>query len=120
MPEQVGILLLFLVVVLFNLISMFLSRRKQQAEADEAARPPGPPPVPPRLPPRVVVAPPRVAAPTPGPVPAPAPVRRAAVARLPRGGLGGPRELRRAIVLLTVLGPCRALEDDPRGAGAPR
>jgi hypothetical protein len=115
MPEQVGIMLLFLVVVLFNLISMFVSRRKQRAEAEQA-------PVPPSLPPRLVVAPPRVEVPTPEAMPAPAPVRRAVVAarRRPRRDLGGPGELRRAIVLMTVLGPCRALEDERSGSTAPR
>lgn len=112
MPEQIGILILFLVVVLFNLISGFLSRRRE-ASAPEPAETEAPPRIPARLPPRVVVAAPRATPPSAPPAAEPirvAPLRRASRPRPRRLDLGRPADLRRAVLLLTVLGPCRGLE----------
>jgi hypothetical protein len=105
MSEQLGIVLLFLVVVLFNLISGVLSRRrKRDAEAEKKDVPqPAPRPVPrPRRP---------VATSPLSQVSSPAPPR---VARRGRRPPLGRTELRRAIALMTVLGPPQALADERR------
>ena len=117
MGEQIGILLLFLVVVLFNLIGAFVNRRRKQEAADKAEQ------IAPRapVPPRVVIAPPRVEGLPPAPTMVarttsarPAPVRRRRRLDLRRG------DLRRSIVLMTVLGPPRALEHEAHDATGPR
>ena len=117
MREQFGILLLFLVVVLFNLIAGFLNRRRKREAADEAEKVPQRAPVPRRVPPRVVITPLPVQVSPPAPMVTrtpPAPVRRRRRLELRRG------DLRRAIVLMTVLGPPRALEHEARDATGPR
>lgn len=116
MGEQIGILLLFLVVVLFNLIGAFVNRRRKQEAADKTEQ------IAPRVPvpPRVVIAPPRVEGLPPAPMVARtpsaplAPVRGRRRLDLRRG------DLRRAIVLMTVLGPPRALEHEAHDATGPR
>ena len=116
MGEQIGILILFLVVVLFNLIGTLLQRRKRKERAGEVEERP---PAPAGLPPRVVVTRPR---PEPAPPPPPAPRRSLATAgpvrRRRRLDLKRPGSLRRAVVLMTVLGPCRALEHEEDGGAA--
>jgi hypothetical protein len=94
---------LFLVVWLLNLFLQYL-RKRGQSEARREIDPHAPP-VRPRTP---TPLPPRVMAPRAPPVPAVAPL----VASHPRtpSRLGSPREVRRGMVLMTILGPCRALE----------
>jgi hypothetical protein len=108
MPEQIWILLLFLGVVLFNLITGFLTRRRER-DATEAKKAAPPAPRAPRVvPARVVTTPPGVAM-TPArhdrSAPAPQRLRRAKLGR---------DELRRAIVVMTFFSPPRALIDEGR------
>jgi hypothetical protein len=114
MPEQIGVFLLFLLFVVVNLIAGAVKRRRQR-EAKEEQRPRAPAPRP--LPPRVVIRPPRVEAPPAPVIVRTQPVRRAPVRRRQRWELRR-GELRRAIVLMTVLGPPRALEHEAKeGSG---
>jgi hypothetical protein len=105
MPEQIGILLLFLVVVLFNLIAGFLKRRRERDARDAkrtvAQAPARSGPAAPRT---VIPAPPLDVAP------------RAPAEPMERHRRGIPRasDLRRAIVMMTILGPPRALDDERR------
>jgi hypothetical protein len=127
-PEQILFFAVFLLISLVNVIVRFLRTRARQAReaeeraaaAREAARArhvelpgPRPPAWPPPLPVEV-----RRADGVPGPrdevVTAAAPAR-ASTPRPPRRRarsvrLGSPADLRRTIVLMAVLGPCRALE----------
>ena len=108
MPEQIWILLLFLVVALFNLITGFLNRRRER-DAGEAKKSAQSAPRAPRVvPARVVTTPPGVDM---------TPVRldrsRPAPQRRRRAKLGRD-ELRRAIVVMTFLSPPRALIDEGR------
>jgi len=119
--EQIGVFVVFLLVVLFNLIVQLLQRRRRArgGEAETAEAPPRLPPRLPQVPPRVVVAPPRLEEPPPAPIRVVPAVRPAPVRRRRRFDLR-PGDLRRAVVLMTVLGPCRAQEEDERGvAGRP-
>jgi hypothetical protein len=101
MPEQIGILLLFLAVVLFNLVTGFLARRRERrTEAEAKGRSPAPPA--PRPSPRSTPAPPRVDVPPPRPS-AMHPRRRTSLKRT---------SLRHAIVMMTVLGRPRAFADE--------
>lgn len=125
MPEQIGVFVLFVVFVVFNLIAGAVKRwRQQQAAAQEAAAQQAAKqlpraPVVRTLPPRVVVRPPDEEE-----VPPVAVVTRIATFRPPRR----PRrrlelrrsDLRRAIVLMTVLGPPRALEQEGKEGGGQR
>lgn len=101
MLEQIWIVLLFLVVLLFNLIAGVLTRRRQRDAAAKEKKASPPAPRAPQIAPRMVVTPPR------SDVSLPAPPRRRR-AKLGRG------ELRRAIVVMTLLGPPRALVDEGR------
>jgi hypothetical protein len=122
LPEQLVFLALFLLFALLNLIVRLF--RERAAKPPDTAPPPLRRPPPPRPPePLARPAPARVAQPpAPAPVvPGPAAPALAAPAaaparRRPRARLGGPRDLRRAVVLMTVLGPCRALEAEEREA----
>ena len=125
--EQLVLLAIFLLVGLVNAI---LRWRKQGRRAPAPAPEPEPEPLPPwpreapprprELPPNVRVrlpAPPEAAPPA---VPRPSvPVRRPrpeprAVRRPPvHRWLGNRTAVRRAIVAMTLLGPCRALEREP-------
>lgn len=100
MPEQIWIVLLFLVVLLFNLITGVLTRRRQRDAAAKEKNPAPPAPRAPQVPRRMIVTPPPDLSP-------PAPLRR-------RRAKLGRRELRRAIVVMTLLGPPRALVDEGR------
>jgi hypothetical protein len=74
------------------------------------------PEAPEALPPRVRIPSPPLASafggPREGPVgaPAPAAVPPVAIRRQARAPVGSLRDVRRGIVLMTILGPCRALE----------
>ena len=123
-PVELLYVLGFIAIVLFNFIAQRVARRRQQAEEAHAASPPAQPTAPPEEPlediwgrtPAGARAPAAVSAPAPvgrvEPLPAPAePSRR----RLPvRELLDDRRGLRRAVVLRTVLGPCRAQEPPTR------
>jgi hypothetical protein len=119
-PEQLLVLALLALVWLASALVNWLKARARRGQPDEAAETAGPAEVrpPPSPPPRAVVTPPRaVAAPPRAPAPAPpARVPRPARAVRPRGRfrVGGAEDVRRGIVLMTVLGPCRALEHDDR------
>ena len=108
MPEQIWILLLFLVVALFNLITGFLTRRRER-DAGEAKKSAQSAPRAPRVvPARVVTTPPGVdMTPVRLDRSPPAPQRR-------RRAKLGRDELRRAIVVMTFLSPPRALIDEGR------
>jgi hypothetical protein len=120
-PEQLLLLAMFLLVALANFIARLLRTRRAprpRVEPEEELPEP-PPPKRPR----------REAAGTPAPTPPPMPVAGLAPAPPPlarppsRFYPGDPRELRRAIVWLAVLGPCRARETedgDPTRALGPR
>jgi hypothetical protein len=115
--EQLLVLALLAVVWLASALVNWLrarARRAQPVETAETERPAEVRPPPP-LPPRAVVSPPR--APAPAPPASPARMPRPARAVRPRGRfrVGGAEDVRRGIVLMTVLGPCRALEHDDRG-----
>jgi hypothetical protein len=110
--EQFVLFAIFLLVGALNLLIRWLRSRAEPPPKPPDARPrPGP-----EAPARDVPGlPPRIRLPAPPPAP-PAPVRTqpAPVATLPARPrqiphrLGGRRELRRAIVLMEILGPCRA------------
>jgi hypothetical protein len=117
-PTELIYVLIFLGIVVFQFFARRLQQRAQQAE--EAASPE--PPAAEELPlediwgrtPAPAEAPQPVAAPARPPAPprvgsAPAAPRRLHPAR---ALLNTPRDLRRAVVLAMVLGPCRA-EDPP-------
>jgi len=103
---------------LFNMLAQRAARRRQQAE--QAAQPEQPEPAAEepledvwgRMPaPAPAPAPVVLALPSPPPArSAPAPRRMHPVRAL----LNDPRDLRRAVVLTMVLGPCRALEPPER------
>jgi hypothetical protein len=118
-PVELLYVLAFVGIVLFNLVMQRAARRRQkeeQAQTQEAEKQAAPPPDEPlediwgrsRAP---VPAPPPVLAPRPEPLAvlaAPSAPRRAHPVR---ALLKEKRDLRRAVVLVMVLGPCRALED---------
>jgi hypothetical protein len=115
-PEQILLLLVFVLVPLFNLLVRWLQRRAREQQRPMPAKPSAIDPVgreerpPARMPPRVRViepARPREGPREPPPAPRPQPVIRRA------GPLGGRAEVRRAIVAMTILGPCRGLEERP-------
>jgi hypothetical protein len=114
-PEQIFLLMLFVLVPLVNLLVRWLRRRaREQQRLAPAGSRAGEPvareelaPAP--MPPRVRVIEPALrregfrAAPLAHPPPA---TRRA-------GPLGGRAAVRKAVVAMTILGPCRGLEDPP-------
>jgi hypothetical protein len=115
-PEQIILLLLVVLIPLVNLLAGWLKRwaREQQRPAPAGSRAAEPvareelPPAP--MPPRVRVIEPvlpgegsRKAPPAPPPQPG---IRRA-------GRLGGRAAVRKAVVAMTILAPCRGLEDPP-------
>lgn len=114
--EQLLILAVLVLIPLVNYLAGRLRRSLKEAEPRAAAPPP------PRAEPRSRPRPPALPRPAPGIVPPeaapPRPARRRAASAAPRSL----RESRRGIVLMTVLGPCRALEppgDGPRPASGP-
>jgi hypothetical protein len=93
----------FLVAWLLSLFLSYLRQRAQseaQREVDRKA--------PPVLPRESAPPPPRVMASRASPLPVVSPLVDRPQ-RIP-SRLGSPREVRRGIVLMTILGPCRALE----------
>jgi hypothetical protein len=106
--EHLLILVVLAFVLLINLIVRLLRRRAageapRARESEESAVPPRPQRLPPAIAPRRVHEAPG-AAPVPRAVPSVTPPARV---RAPVGGL---HAVRRGIVLMTILGPCRALE----------
>ena len=113
-PVEIIYVLAFLGFVLFNVLTQMARRRRQEeAPADEPPSPAADEPLEDvwgRVPaPAPVAAMPPVAAPRPAPLPAPAPPR---LAHPVRALLRDRSDLRRAVVLMMVLGPCRA-QDPP-------
>jgi hypothetical protein len=120
-PVELLYVLGFIAIVLFNFIAQRAARRRQQEE--EAQAQPAPAPVEEELLEDVWGR-------TPAPAPAPAPVAAPLPAALPiaaqppaprrihpvRALLHDKRDLRRAVVLMMVLGPCRAQEPPERRA----
>jgi hypothetical protein len=113
--EQILLLAVLVLVPLLNLALRWLQRRMEAAEP--APPRPEPPATPPLLPPRAerreplpAVEPPRAAAAAPVAVPR-APARRGPHRPAPLGGLP---EIRRAVIMMTILGRCRGL-DEPAG-----
>jgi hypothetical protein len=113
-PEQLVLLLIFLLLPLLNLLLGWLQRRARARKRPEPE--PREEPVSSGLPPRArVIEPvlggarraegPRATPPTPPP------------ARRRTAPLGGPAAIRGAIVAMTILGPCRGLEEPPRPPG---
>ncbi len=114
-PEQIILLLVFILVPLLNLLVRWIQRRARERRrpvpvepraAEAAAGGKGPPALPPRV--RVI----EPALPGEGtrmapPAPPPQPVMRRV------GPLGGRAAVRRAVVAMTILGPCRGLEEPP-------
>jgi hypothetical protein len=108
--EQIVLFAVFVLIALLNLVLGWVRRRAAAEPAADASTPAPRAPAP-RMPPARRAAPgvrPSETVPA-GPVRAPA---RAPTRPASRRGLrsGGPRDLRRAIVLMAVLGPCRGLE----------
>lgn len=114
-PVELLFVLGFVALVLFNYFAQRAARRREQQEKAEAAAAPAPPPTEeepleelwgrtaaPPPPPAPVLA--------PRPAPPPAPRRVHPVRAL----LKDKRDLRRAVVLMMVLGPCRAQEPPER------
>jgi hypothetical protein len=115
-PVELLYVLGFIAIVLLFNLAQRAARRRQQAEETHAAPPAAPPPEEPlediwgRTPAAARASAP-VARVAPLPAPSAAPSRR----RFPvRALLDDRRGLRRAIILMTVLGPCRAQEPPPR------
>lgn len=118
-PEQIVLLLLFVLVPLFNLLVRWLQRRARERQRPMPPEPSAMDPVgreeppPARMPPRVRVIEPPLSQEAPRQEtrrktpPAAVPVRRRAAP------LGGPAAVRRAIVAMTILGLCRGLEEPP-------
>jgi hypothetical protein len=108
-PEQLLLLAMFLLVALANFVARLVRTSRTPRPRVEPEELPQPLP---RERPR------REAAWTPAPTPAPIPVAGVAPAPPPpaqpptRFRPGDPRELRRAIVWVAVLGPCRARESE--------
>ena len=119
-PVELLYVLGFIAIVLFNYIAKRAARRRQQEEEQTQAQP-APSPVE-----EVLLE--DVWGRTPTPTPAPAPLAAPRPAALPitaqppaprrahpvRALLQNKRDLRRAVVLMMVLGPCRAQEPPER------
>lgn len=116
--EQLLLLALFLLVVFAGSLARWLKARMEAARPPETRPPAG---VTVRRPPRPLGEPampartPPVTSAQPSPPP-PVETRR----RSPRPRLGEGSDLRRAIVLMAVLGPCRALEREEPPPPRPR
>ena len=114
-PVELLYVLGFIAIVLF-LLAQRAARRRQQEEQAEAAAKPAPPAEEQPIEdiwgrtPAAARAPAPAARPAPLPAPAEPSRRRVPVRAL----LDDKRGLRRAIILMTVLGPCRAQEPPQR------
>ena len=119
-PTELLYVLGFIAIVLFNYMAQRAARRRQQQEQAQQPVPPEPAPVE-QEPLEDIWGRSAAAAPAPvavvGPRPAPPAAREP---RLPRrihparALLKDKRDLRRAVVLMMVLGPCRAQEPPER------
>ena len=119
-PVELLYVLGFVVIVLLNFIAQRAARRRQQQEEAQAPVPSDAPPLeeelsddiwgrtPTRAPPMPVL----VAHPAPPPARAEPPLRRSV--HPVRALLKDKRDLRRAVILMMVLGPCRAQEPPER------
>jgi hypothetical protein len=106
---------LMLGLALMNYIARRLGRPSApQPEPEPPERRTIPPPSPPRPP---AIPPPPPAPPARPATGAPRPAVVAHPGRIRRLRLRTPAEVREAMVLMTVLGPCRALESDERAGG---
>jgi hypothetical protein len=127
-PVELLYVLGFIAIVLFNFIAQRAARRRQQAEEAQAAPPPAQPAAPPPVEEEILE---DIWGRTPAPAPArapPLPVLAARPAAPPiaaqppaprrthpvRALLHDRRDLRRAVVLMMVLGPCRSQEPPER------
>jgi hypothetical protein len=122
-PEQIILLLLFVLVPLLNLLVRWAQRRAREPQRPVPAEPAAAGPVarekwpPAAMPPRVRVIEPALpreasrkeASRQTPPAPQPQPAHRRAA---PLGGLPA---VRRAIIAMAILGPCRGLEAPPDG-----
>ena len=112
-PVELLYVLAFAGFILFNVIAQRAARRRQQEEQAQAAAQPAPPPAE-EEPLEDYWG--RTAAPLPAPRPVPVSQPIAAVPPTPRRShpvralLKDKRDLRRAVALMIVLGPCRAQE----------
>jgi len=120
LPVELLYVLGFIAIVLFNFIAQRAARRRQQEEPAEAPIPSPPPAVEEELPEDYWGRTPTPPAPAAVPVPRPAPPPVLAEPPRPRrvhpvsALLNDRRDLRRAVVLMMVLGPCRAQEPPER------
>ena len=112
-PEAIVSALILAVILLINVLGRLLGPR-QEDEHNTANRLEQQRPL--RQPPESrLVRPPQRRAPQERRIPPSPPRRRVAATRLTaarRLGVTEPRVLRRAVVLMTLLGPCRALDPD--------
>ena len=111
-PENVLVVLLTVFTVLILVVSGWI-RTRLEGKAPATIEPEAPEAPPPRV---RIPSPPLASAPIEpreGPMGAPLPAAApppAAIRRRGRAPLGSLRDVRRGIVLMTILGPCRALE----------
>jgi hypothetical protein len=118
-PVELLYVLGFIAIVLFNHFAQRAARRRQQEEQAQAQ--PAPPPVEEALLEDVWGRTP-IPAPAPAPVAAPRPAAPPIAAQPPaprrahpvRALLHDKRDLRRAVILMMVLGPCRSQEPPER------
>lgn len=121
-PTELVYILIFLGIIIFNYVMQQAARRRQQEEAEQAAQAEPPPAEDEPL--EDIWGRSRAPVPEPAPVFVPRPAQPAPRAAPPvttqrrrhpiRELLKSKRDLRRAAVLVTVLGPCRAQEPPPR------
>ena len=118
-PEQIILLLVFILVPLLNLLVRWLKRRAREQPRPVPTEPRAAEPVarkewlPAPMPPRVGMIEPALSRKGPRQVP-PAPPLQPVIRRA--GPLGGRAAVRRAVVAMTILGPCRGLEERPPAA----
>ena len=114
-PEGIVSAVILAVILLINLLGRLLGPGHEE-ERETAPRLEPQQPLPRRPETRLPRSPQRKPPQQTGSIPSPTPRRRVASTRLSaarRLGLAEPRALRRAVVLMTLLGPCRTL--DPEG-----
>ena len=119
-PEQIILLLVFVLVPLLNLLVRWLRRRAREQQRPMPVEPRAAEPVereewsPAPIPPRVRLIEPGLPREGLRPPPPALPPPRAVTGRA--GPLGGRVAVRRAVIAMTILGPCRALEERPAAA----